>query len=265
MERRDPTGRTRNENIFNCLYPKPDAIFKLICFPWAGGGSTHFAKWGQNIYDSLEVLSLRLAGRESRLEEPFANDINQVAEEVAHALLPIIQDKPFAFFGHSMGSYIAFMTSLHLKEKYKLEPVHLFMSSMTAPHSKARPQIPKLDELSEEQIHSYLIEFGGTPKNFINDKELLQQSIPRILADIKLISNYSFDTPSKAVLSCDLTCFLGSEDLAKDVEAWKDITSGNVDIHVLPGDHFYLLEPDNENFIKNYITKCLELSMLANF
>uniref|UniRef100_A0A8D2D806 S-acyl fatty acid synthase thioesterase, medium chain n=1 Tax=Sciurus vulgaris TaxID=55149 RepID=A0A8D2D806_SCIVU len=246
-------------NIFNCLYPKPDAIFKLICFPWAGGGSTHFAKWGQNIYDSLEVLSLRLAGRESRLEEPFANDINQVAEEIAHALLPIIQDKPFAFFGHSMGSYVAFMTSLHLKEKYKLEPVHLFMSSMTAPHSKARPQIPKLDELSEEQMNSFLIEFGGTPKSFINDKELLQQSIPRILADIH------FDTPSKAVLSCDLTCFVGSEDLAKDVEAWKDITSGNVDIHVLPGDHFYLLEPDNENFIKNYITKCLELSMLANF
>uniref|UniRef100_A0A8C6AC45 oleoyl-[acyl-carrier-protein] hydrolase n=1 Tax=Marmota marmota marmota TaxID=9994 RepID=A0A8C6AC45_MARMA len=86
--------------FFNCLYPKPNAIFKLICFPWAGSGSTYFAKWGQSICDTLEVSCLRLAGRESRLEEPFAKDINHVVEEIIHALLPIIQDKPFAFFGH---------------------------------------------------------------------------------------------------------------------------------------------------------------------
>lgn len=46
---------------------------------------------------------------------------------------------------------------------------------------------------------------------------------------------------------------------------WEDITSGKVDSHMLPGDHFYLLEPNNENFIKNYITKCLEVSLLACF
>lgn len=47
--------------------------------------------------------------------------------------------------------------------------------------------------------------------------------------------------------------------------AWKDVTSGSLDVHVLPGNHFYLKELDNENFIKNYIAKCLELSSLANF
>lgn len=33
-----------------------------------------------------------------------------------------------------MGSYIAFMTALHLKENHKLEPVHFFVSSATPPH-----------------------------------------------------------------------------------------------------------------------------------
>lgn len=34
----------------------------------------------------------------------------------------------------SMGSYIAVMTAQHLKEKYKLEPIHLFVSGVNAPH-----------------------------------------------------------------------------------------------------------------------------------
>jgi medium-chain acyl-[acyl-carrier-protein] hydrolase len=46
---------------------------------------------------------------------------------------------------------------------------------------------------------------------------------------------------------------------------WKDITSGKFDVLKLPGDHFYLMEPNNEDFIKNYIVKCLELSSLDYF
>ena len=46
------------------------------------------------------VHSIRLAGRESRSEEPFASDIHEVVDEIAGALLPVLQDKPFAFLGH---------------------------------------------------------------------------------------------------------------------------------------------------------------------
>ncbi|XP_053429214.1 S-acyl fatty acid synthase thioesterase, medium chain isoform X2 [Nycticebus coucang] len=264
MERREQPGSSRNEKVLNCLYQNPDAVFKLICFPWAGGGSVYFAKWGQKIHDSLEVHSVRLAGRESRFEEPFAKDIHQVVDEIVCAMLPVIQDKPFAFFGHSMGSYIAFMTALHLKEKYQLEPMHFFVSSITPPHSKAQVSIPKEGELSEEQIVHYLMAFGGTPKNFIEDKELLQQYIPLLKADIHIIRTWIFDKPSEAVLSCDLTCFIGSEDIIKDMEAWKDLTSGSFNVLGLPGDHFHLMKPDNEKFIKNYITKCLEIASLAD-
>ncbi|XP_017729418.1 PREDICTED: S-acyl fatty acid synthase thioesterase, medium chain [Rhinopithecus bieti] len=264
-QRRPRLREPRNENIFNCLYKNPEATFKLICFPWAGGGSVHFAKWGQDTHDSLEVHSLRLPGRESRIEEPFANDISQLVDEVVCALQPVIQDKQFAFFGHSMGSYIAFRTALHLKENNKPEPLHLFLSSATPIHSKAWLHIPKEDELSEEQISHYLTEFGGTPKHFVEDKEFVQQYSPMIRADVNLVSSCTSNIPSKAVLSCDLTCFVGSEDIAKDMEAWKDVTSGNTNIHQLPGDHFYLLDPANERLIKNYVIKCLEVSSLANF
>ncbi|KAM7154813.1 S-acyl fatty acid synthase thioesterase, medium chain-like [Molossus nigricans] len=134
MERKDEAKTGRNEDVVNCLYRRPNAMCTLICFPWAGSGSIHFAKWGKDMQDSLEVHSIRLAGRESRHEEPFSSDICQIADEIVCALLPVLQDKPFAFFGHSLGSYIAFMTALHLKEKHKLEPMHLFVSSTAPPY-----------------------------------------------------------------------------------------------------------------------------------
>ncbi|XP_004379784.1 S-acyl fatty acid synthase thioesterase, medium chain [Trichechus manatus latirostris] len=264
MEERDKAGKARNGKVVNCLYQNPNAIFRLICFPWAGSGSIHFAKWGQKIHASLEVHSIRLAGRESRFEEPFASDIYDVADEIACALLPLLKDKPFAFFGHSMGSYIAFTTALHLKEKHKLEPMHFFVSSTPAPHSKFRPRIPEGKEITEEAVSHFLLSTETTIKNFIDNEELFQQHVPILLADFRMISNFIFDTPFEAVLSCDLSCFIGSEDTAvKDLEAWKDVTTGSFYMHRLPGDHFYLTEPSNETFIMNYITKCLELSTLS--
>ncbi|XP_049737586.1 S-acyl fatty acid synthase thioesterase, medium chain [Elephas maximus indicus] len=255
----------RNEKVVNCLYPNPNAIFRLICFPWAGSGSTYFAKWGQKIHGSLEVHSIRLAGRENRSDEQVPSDMYQVADEIACALLPVLQDKPFAFFGHSLGSYIAFMTALRLKENHKLEPVHFFVSSTSAPHSKFRPRIPEGKEMTEEEICNLLVSAGFTTKNFV-DEELFQLHVPILLADLYMANAYVFDTPSEAVLSCDLSCFIGSEDQAvKDLEAWKDVTSGSFYMHKLPGGHFYVMEPTNETFIMNYITKCLELSTLSCF
>ncbi|XP_006872678.1 PREDICTED: S-acyl fatty acid synthase thioesterase, medium chain [Chrysochloris asiatica] len=253
----------RPGKIVNCLYQNPKAIFRLICFPWAGGGSIHFAKWGQTIHDSMEVHSIRLAGRESRYEEPFASDFFHVVDEIICALLPILQDKPFAFFGHSMGSYIAFMTAARLKERHQLEPMHLFVSSANAPHVSVRLPIPEDKDLTENRIYHFLATNGGTPQNLI-DNSHLQEHVPVLMADINLMRSFIFEIQSEAVLSCDLTCFLGSEDeLIKGAEAWKAVTSGSFDLHCLPGNHFYLIESSIENFIKEYITKCLELTTLC--
>ncbi|PNJ58084.1 OLAH isoform 2 [Pongo abelii] len=213
MEREDQPKRTRNEDIFNCLYKNPEATFKLICFPWLGGGSIHFARWGQDTHDSLEETA---------------------SHYVAKAGLKLLgsSDPP--------------------------------ASACPRAGSKAWQRLPK-DELSEEQISHYLLEFGGTPKHFAEDKEFVKQCSPIIRADLNIVSSCTSNVPSKAVLSCDLTCFVGSEDTAKDMEAWKDVTSGNANIHQLPGGHFYLLDPANEKLIKNYIIKCLEVSSIAKF
>ncbi|XP_003800507.1 integral membrane protein 2A [Otolemur garnettii] len=93
-----------------------------------------------------------------------------------------------------MVFYLAFMTTLHLKGKYKLEPVHFFVSSTTSPHSKAQSYIPKDSKLSEEQISHHLMDFGGIAKiEVAEDKQLLQQYIP-ILSTIYRGEMYLFES-----------------------------------------------------------------------
>lgn len=41
------------EKVISCFKKRPDAVARLICFPWAGGGSIHYARWG-NILNSVE-------------------------------------------------------------------------------------------------------------------------------------------------------------------------------------------------------------------
>ncbi|XP_036616412.1 S-acyl fatty acid synthase thioesterase, medium chain [Trichosurus vulpecula] len=253
----------RTDNVLNCLYPHPGAAFKLICFPWAGSGSTHFAKWGKSFHHSIEVSSIRLPGRESRFKEPFATTMDHVVAEISNALLPILRDVPFAFFGHSMGSYVAFMTALHLKKNYKLQPVHFFVSSATPPHVSNISDSQNISSISEEQLIPFIMSFGGTPNDIFENKEFLEIFLPIIKADFQMIVNFTFVQSSETLLSCDSTCFSGTEDVAEKMEDWKDLTSGSVETHRLPGNHFYLTNPSNETFIINYITRCLQTSYFA--
>lgn len=49
---------------------------------------------------ALSVFAVKLPGRESRFREPFFQNMDQIVDEVVAALLPILDEKPFALFGH---------------------------------------------------------------------------------------------------------------------------------------------------------------------
>lgn len=119
------------EKVINCFKQSPDAVARLICFPWAGGGSIHYARWGNVLDASIEgnapgkprvalcsvtspsvsspsllptVFAVKLPGREGRAKEPFLQSMQQIVDEVTGALLPLLREKPFALFGHRCGN-----------------------------------------------------------------------------------------------------------------------------------------------------------------
>nr|XP_015213447.1 PREDICTED: S-acyl fatty acid synthase thioesterase, medium chain isoform X1 [Lepisosteus oculatus] len=288
--------RDRMKKSINCFCKRPDALVRLVCFPWAGGGSIHYARWGSLLNSSVEVYSVKLPGREGRAKEPFLMDMQQVVDEVVSALLPELREKPFALFGHSFGAMASFATADHLKRVHGLEPVHLFVSGASAPHqrrglctllrhpvpessiilhtvtlavpataqltpnggSEARLCATKRSDLTDEEFLNWLTSIGGTPPEILTNQEVLKLFLPVLKADLSVVENYRYLKPERSILSCPVTCFDGTQDIPHDLQAWKDISSGEFTIKMLPGSHFYLKDPTNEKILLDYITRHLE-------
>ncbi|XP_072109849.1 S-acyl fatty acid synthase thioesterase, medium chain isoform X4 [Mobula birostris] len=204
------------------------------------------------------VYSIRLPGRETRSKEPFMQNIQQLIDEIATILLPSLKEKPFAFFGHSLGAYLSFATAEYIKRKHSLEPVHLFVSGASAPHSAARSSGQKKSELPDDEFLKWMTSIGGTPSEILTNKDILQLFVPVLKADLRLLELIRYEKPQMKLFSCSISSFDGKQDVPHDLEAWKDLTRGEFTIIKLSGGHFYLKEPDNEKFLIDHITKHLE-------
>ncbi|NXR17887.1 SAST synthase, partial [Cinclus mexicanus] len=210
-------------------------------------------------FTSSAVLCIRPPGRETRLGELFPKDMTSFVNEITSVLLKDLKEKPFALFGHSLGTYTSFAVALHLKEKYGLEPVHLFVSSAHAPNSAAHLAIKSIGVPdTNSELLAYVGMLGG---NFeLPPNEDIRRNIALTFRrDAELFMTFSFEkTDMNTPFSCDVTCFSGSDDKIYDVQGWQELTDGDTAFYELPGDHFYLLKPSNESFLIKHITRCIE-------
>jgi medium-chain acyl-[acyl-carrier-protein] hydrolase len=181
---------------------------------------------------------VQLPGREARLLETPFNSLPPLVERLSQALLPYL-DRPFALFGHSMGSVIAFELARFLRREHSLEPAYLFVSGRFA------PQIPEPEphsyDLAEPEFIEELRRLNGTPKEVLAHPELMQLITPMLRADFRLIQTYSY--ASGEPLSCAITAFGGLEDAdvtREHLEGWREQTRGPFTLRMLPGDHFFL-------------------------
>jgi medium-chain acyl-[acyl-carrier-protein] hydrolase len=218
--------------------PQPQAILRLFCFPYAGGAALIFRTWADALPIGVEVCPVQYPGRGARLREPPYTKMSLMVESLAEALLPFF-DKPFAFFGHSMGATISFELTRVLSKRHGIEPVHLFVSGRTAPHMPDAE--PPTYALPEPEFIEDLRRLNGTPKEVLENAELLQLMIPIIRADFELIQTYAYD-PGPPV-NCPITAFGGLQDVEvgrERLEGWREMTASSFVLRMLQGDHFFL-------------------------
>jgi medium-chain acyl-[acyl-carrier-protein] hydrolase len=221
-------------------FPKQckEARLRLFCFPYAGGGAAIFHKWAESLPVEVDVCSVQLPGRGARFSEAPFTQIDPLVETIARNILAYA-DKPFAFWGHSLGALLGFEVARSLSRQYGLEPARLFVSGCAAP--QARASFYRVDGLSESQLLDELRRLGGTPEAILANPELMQLLVSALKADFELSRTYRYK--SGPPLSCPITAYGGLEDpiVGPDaVKAWRHQTRAPFSLHMFRGGHFFM-------------------------
>ena len=222
------------------IRPKPrrDARRRLFCFPHAGVGPSAFRGWADDV-PNAEVCFVQLPGREGRLRETPASSIPSLMPKLVESVGPLL-DRPFAFYGHSLGATIAFELALNLRRALSLQPSHLFVGASPAPQLPW-PH-PPIRSLPENNFFSVLQErYGALPREVIADAEMRALVLPILRADVTMIETYTYSP--EAPLNSDITVFGGLRDemvRRHELESWRERTAGRFRLEMLDGDHLFL-------------------------
>ena len=210
---------------------------RLFCFPYAGGGVHVFRAWADNLPKTVEVCPIQLPGRGARMMDAPYTRMAPLVYAAAEAMLPHL-DKPFAFFGHSMGALVSFEVARWLRRQTGPEPIRLFVSGCFAPDI---PDPYPLHKLPDAELLEGLRRLNGLPQEALENAELMSLLLPTLRADCMVTETYTYTDESP--LNCPISAFGGLQDHLvgrTHLEAWRQQTTAFFSLRMFPGDHFFL-------------------------
>ena len=198
-----------------------------------------FNSWSTLLMPEIELFLVHLPGRDKRIREPLYLQLSPLAVTLTEALSPWLE-KPFAFFGHSMGALLAFEVARQARRQFSVQPSQLFVSGRQPPHIP--DPNPELHHLSEEEfLKTTQYFYGILPEIILQDQELVQLFMTIMRADITMIETYEYR--HEALLDCPISAYGGLQDPStskKSLAAWRDQTTAAFKIQMLPGQHFFI-------------------------
>lgn len=217
--------------------PNAQARLRLFCFPYAGGRASLFRSWVDALPAEIDLCGIQLPGREDRLSEPAYTRLAPLLQTLAEAIAPYL-DRPFAFYGHSMGALISFELARQLRRSSDRHPAHLYLAAYRAPQLP-NPNI-KIYHLPPE-VFKVVLRADGIPETLLQNDELMQIMLPTLRADYELCDTYEYR--EEPPLTCPMALFGGLDDVRvrqSDLQAWQQHTSAPQSLLMLPGSHLFL-------------------------
>jgi surfactin synthase thioesterase subunit len=221
---------------------RPSAV-RLLCFHHAGGSAAMYRKWPALLPPAVEPLAVQLPGRADRYAEPAFDRMGPLVEALAEVLKPLL-DRPFACYGVSMGSRVAWALTHLLRDRSMPTPSALYLACDIAP-SQDGDTYPW--EGRADGLEGYLREMGGTPPEVLAEPDLVQVLVRTLRADLTVLSTHRF-RPA-VPLDVRIQAFAGMHDWTAPAERmapWGAETTARFDLDVVRGGHFFEADAERQ-------------------
>ena len=128
-----------------------DPTVRLFLFHHAGGSHLLYRGWTRHFPKDWDVCLLDSPGRGNAQALPLMDDCQQLVALFDKAITPLL-DRPFAFFGHSMGALVAYALAHHLLDTECPLPMWLGVSAFRPPVPGAGSAVPSQSLLSDDAL-----------------------------------------------------------------------------------------------------------------
>lgn len=209
----------------------------LFCLPFAGGNKYSFRDLTSKFSGDIVPHPIELPGRGSRTNEPLKQNAEDLVEDV---FLQIRQKlvSPYAIYGHSMGTLLAYLLTKRIVSENLSPPAYLFLSSGPAP--SVFKDKPKYHHLPSSVFFNQIRELGGIPDELLNNLVLLNYFEPVLRADFRITETYVYSKTEP--FDIPLLLMLGNREFITDeqVLAWQEETTHPIELRKFSGNHFFI-------------------------
>ncbi|MBL1082709.1 thioesterase [Streptomyces actinomycinicus] len=204
----------------------------LVCFPYAGGGSTAYTAWRRRLPEALTLHAHIPPGREERGREPSLGSVDELVDDVLPDVLAV--PGPLVLVGHSFGAFLAHETAHRLAQAGR-PPEHLFVLGAGAPGLTPLQPVG-----NDEEIERLWRLLGANPAG-LERPEFRAGFFPALRADLR--AHAAFLPPAdRPALTLPVTAVYGNEDpvaTEQAVSTWRHLCSGPFRTVEIAGGHFF--------------------------
>jgi surfactin synthase thioesterase subunit len=226
-----------------CPQKRPAAALRLICIPHAGGGAASFHQFATLLPAEIEMNAVQLPGRETRLAEAPYRRLAPLVEDLMNGIRDFTE-RPYAFFGHSMGALIAFELARALRREGLPLPRSIVVSGRRAPTVPNTE--PPLHTLPDEAFVEALVRrYDAIPQVIREEPELMALFVPVLKADFATFETHVHR--EEQPLQCALAIYGGRADpQTAEMPGWAGLFDGPASTRLFEGGHFYLADQRRE-------------------
>lgn len=227
----------------------------IYALPYAAGGASIYYELAQHLDKSVRFVPLELPGRGRRMGQPRVQSIQKMAADALRQIAASGLEEPYCLMGYSMGTTVCYeLYQLLRLHRYPL-PCHMIMCAADIPAHKQ--EFHNVRGMSDSDLIAQLRQLGGTPREILENSELLELVLPLVRDDFIAVEEYRPSIIMKMNCGGTVICSRREfEDEDNEVDKWKDYFAKEISLIRVEGGHFFL--HDKPEVLAGYINRAVE-------